>query len=91
MGRVTGVFSALLSMGWTALPVMAVVLGARFLLRRAPKRYAYLLWAVVAFRLVCPVTVSTPVGLVAPEEAQRQLELVQGAVERTGQVSAVQA
>lgn len=81
MECLTALFSRLLSMGWTALPVMAVVLGARWLLRRAPKRYAYLLWAVVAFRLVCPVTVSTPIGLVVPDSAQRRLEAVREAAE----------
>ncbi len=81
MGSLTDLFAAVLSMGWTALPVMAVVLGVRLVLRRSPRKYVYLLWAVVAFRLVCPVTISTPVGLVAPETARRQLAAVQEAVE----------
>ena len=80
MERLTDLFSGVLSMGWTALPVMAVVMAVRLLLRRAPRKYVYLLWAVVAFRLVCPVTVSTPLGLVAPETARQQAEAVQEAI-----------
>lgn len=74
MELLTSVFRQLLSMSLTALPVMAVVLAARFLLRKAPKKFSYLLWAVVAFRLVCPVSFSTPVGLVEPEAIERRME-----------------
>ena len=55
MELVTGAFLKLLSMALTALPVMAVVLAARLFLRRAPKKYAYGLWAAVGVRLTCPV------------------------------------
>ncbi len=41
-----------LSATWTALLVML----ARLLLRRAPKVFSYALWAVVWFRMVCPVS-----------------------------------
>ena len=34
---------------------LGAVLAVRWLLRRAPKRYGYYLWAVVGFRLACPV------------------------------------
>ncbi len=39
----------------TSVVILAVLL-ARFLLRKAPKKWSYLLWAVVAFRLLCPFT-----------------------------------
>lgn len=74
MELLTSVFRQLLSMSLTALPVMAVVLAARLLLGRAPKRFRYLLWAVVAFRLVCPVSFTSPVGLVEPGEMERRVE-----------------
>lgn len=74
MESLTSVFRQLLSMSLTALPVMAVVLAVRFLLGRAPKRFRYLLWAVVAFRLVCPVSFTSPVGLVEPGEMERRVE-----------------
>ena len=74
MESLTSVFRQLLSMSLTALPVMAVVLAVRFLLGRVPKRFRYLLWAVVAFRLVCPVSFTSPVGLVEPGEMERRVE-----------------
>ena len=64
MEHLTTAFQALLTMALAALPVMAAVLAVRLLLRKAPRRFAYLLWAVVAFRLLCPVSVESPVGLV---------------------------
>ncbi|SFO93181.1 Signal transducer regulating beta-lactamase production, contains metallopeptidase domain [Oscillibacter sp. PC13] len=54
MELLTNVFFRLLSMSVAALPVMAVVLLARQLLRRSPRKYSYALWFVVWFRLVCP-------------------------------------
>ncbi|MBQ7860064.1 MAG: hypothetical protein IJ347_08050 [Faecalibacterium sp.] len=38
--------------GWAILAVLA----ARLVLQKAPRKYAYVLWAVAAFRLVCPVS-----------------------------------
>lgn len=64
------VFQSLLSMALTALPVIAVILLARLLLKKAPKKYSYALWLVVAFRLVCPVALESPVGLVQTDRAE---------------------
>ena len=73
MEHLTTAFQALLTMALAALPVMAAVLAVRLLLRKAPRRFACVLWAVVAFRLVCPVSVESPVGLARPYIAQRQV------------------
>ena len=64
MELLTNLFETLLSMALTALPVMAVVLLVRLALRKAPKRYSYALWLVVAFRLVCPVSIATEVSII---------------------------
>ena len=56
MELLTAVFSRLLSMALTALPVMAVVLLVRLALYRAPRKYRYALWLAVGFRLACPVS-----------------------------------
>ncbi len=69
----THVFEQLLTMAITTLPVMAVVLAARWLLRGTPKRYTYLLWLVVGFRLLCPVAPESPVGLVQAEKTALQI------------------
>lgn len=50
--------------GWLALAVMAL----RLILRKAPKWTAVALWALVALRLVCPVTVESKVSLIPSAE-----------------------
>ena len=57
------VFLKILNMSLSAALVIVVVLLARLLLRRAPGKWRYLLWIVVAFRLVCPVSVSAPFSI----------------------------
>ena len=66
-------FRQLLSMGLAALPVMAAVLVFRQLLRWTPKKISYVLWAAVAFRLICPVTFSSPVGLVQQDLVEQNV------------------
>ena len=56
MELLTDVFSHLLSMALTALPVMGAVLLVRLALSRAPRKYRYALWLAVGFRLLCPVS-----------------------------------
>lgn len=57
------VFSQILNMSMTGSLVILAVLLVRLLLKKAPKIYAYALWAVVLFRLLCPVSLSAPVSL----------------------------
>jgi beta-lactamase regulating signal transducer with metallopeptidase domain len=57
-------FPQILSMTLTASLVIVLVLVARLALRRVPKIFSYALWAVVLFRLVCPVSFSSPFSLV---------------------------
>ena len=64
MALLTSVFQKLLAMALTALPVTAVVLLARFFLRKAPKKFSCVLWLAVAFRLVCPVAPEGALGIV---------------------------
>lgn len=56
-------FLKILNMSLTASYVIIAVLLIRLLLKRAPKKYSYLLWAVVLFRLVCPVSISSELSL----------------------------
>ncbi len=53
----------LLNMSMTASLVILVVLLVRLLLGKAPKVFSYALWAVVLFRLLCPVAISSEVSL----------------------------
>jgi len=52
-------FLKILNMSITASYVILAVIFIRLLLKRAPKKYSYLLWSVVLFRLVCPVSFSS--------------------------------
>ncbi|OME81335.1 hypothetical protein BK120_16875 [Paenibacillus sp. FSL A5-0031] len=56
-------FLKVLNMSLTASYVIIAVLLIRLLLKRAPKKYSYLLWAIVLFRLVCPVSISSELSL----------------------------
>lgn len=62
------IFMQVLDMSNTASIVILVVLLARLLLKKAPKVFSYALWAVVLFRLLCPVTFEAPVSIM-PEMA----------------------
>ena len=70
-------FPIVCNMSLTASVVILAVLAVRLLLRRAPKVFSYALWAVVLFRLLCPVSVTSAVSLMgalgapAQERSQR--------------------
>lgn len=52
-------FLSVLNLSITGSYVILVVLLFRFLLRKAPKKYMYVLWATVGFRLCCGATFSS--------------------------------
>ncbi|MBR7137878.1 MAG: peptidase M56, partial [Clostridia bacterium] len=56
-------FSAVWEMSLTGAIVIVVVVLARLCLKRLPKAFSYALWAVVLFRLLCPVSLTSPVSL----------------------------
>lgn len=62
----TAIFERVLNMSLTGSIVIAVVLLARLFLRRAPKIYSYMLWAVVLFRLLCPISLSAGLSVLKP-------------------------
>lgn len=57
------ILSKILNMSITAGIVIAAVMLLRLALRKAPKIYSYLLWFIVLFRLLCPVSVSSAASL----------------------------
>lgn len=64
-------FLQVLSMSVLAGAVVVVVLFARILLRRAPKLFCYMLWGVVLFRLLCPVSFTSSFSMLGvPEQIQ---------------------
>lgn len=66
---VQGLFPVILNMSLTASAVVVLVLLVRLTLRRAPKVFSYALWAVVLFRLLCPVSVAAGFSLLSLLEA----------------------
>ena len=63
-----GVFRKLLEMSAKGSIVILAVLAVRFLLRRAPRKAVFVLWAAVLLRLLCPLTLHSPVGLLPERE-----------------------
>lgn len=62
------VFSTIIDMSIVSSFVILAVLLIRLVLRWAPKRFSYVLWAVVLLRLLCPFAVESPLSLI-PERA----------------------
>ena len=70
------VFEKLVGMSITAgIVVFAVIILSCFL-KKAPKRIICLLWLVVAFRLVCPFSLKSPISLVPDIESIGEAILV---------------
>ncbi|WP_084402891.1 M56 family metallopeptidase [Paenibacillus antarcticus] len=66
----TNLFLIILNMSITASYVTLAVIIARFLLRRTPKIFSYILWSAVLIRLVIPVSFTTNfsiLGIVQPQ------------------------
>ncbi|MDE6386868.1 MAG: M56 family metallopeptidase [Lachnospiraceae bacterium] len=59
----TTIFTTVLNMSLTAGYCIIVVILLRFLLKRQPKILSYLLWSVVLFRLLCPVSLTSGFSL----------------------------
>ncbi len=70
----TNLFIRILNMSLTGTLMILAVLALRLLLKRAPRIFSYGLWAVVLFRLLCPVSFESPFSLLgvlhAPEQAR---------------------
>lgn len=64
----SNLFITIVNMSIAASWIVPVVLVLRLLLKRAPKWIAVLLWAVVAVRLICPLSVESDVSLIPETE-----------------------
>lgn len=54
--KILDTFLQVLNMSLTASIIIVFVLVVRLLLKKAPKVFSYMLWSIVFFRLLCPVT-----------------------------------
>ncbi len=57
------IFVYLLHNSITVCIVILTVFSVRLFLRRAPKKYSYILWAVVGIYLLCPLRLSSPISI----------------------------
>lgn len=62
-------FIKVLDMTLAGSAVIAVVVLARLMLKKAPKVFSYALWAVVLLRLLCPVEFTSPAALLPQRES----------------------
>lgn len=62
-------FPGILNMSLAASVIIGAVLLARLLLKRAPKGFSYVLWWVVLFRLLCPISISAGISLLGVTQA----------------------
>ncbi len=76
-GVLEGVFRTLLEMSMTAAAAAIVVMLVRLALSRAPKAISGMLWFVVLFRLLCPVSFKSAVSLFTLRETASSLVLEQ--------------
>ncbi|MFP4975849.1 M56 family metallopeptidase [Paenibacillus sp. CN-4] len=78
-------FLQILEMSFTASIAFFGVLLARLALKRAPKIFAYLLWFLVFFRLVCPLSFESGASLYSLIPFQESaLSTAEQQIERTG-------
>ena len=79
MQILTEAFLQALNMSFTAGIVILCVCLARLLLRRAPAVLRYALWAVVLFRLLCPVSFESALALLPTDPAPVGTEILYAA------------
>ncbi len=58
------VFLQVINMSYIASVVILFVIAARILLKKAPKKYSYILWAAVLFRLILPISFESVLSLI---------------------------
>ncbi len=63
----SSLFPTLFDMSISASVLIAAVLLFRFFVHRFPKKYLLLLWAVVLFRLLCPIQPESNLSVIPPE------------------------
>lgn len=75
----TELFLIFLNRSIAASWLVLVVALLRILLQKAPRWITLLLWAMVAFRLLCPVTIDNPWSLIpSPETVSPELQIQSG-------------
>jgi beta-lactamase regulating signal transducer with metallopeptidase domain len=73
----SGILIEIINMSISAGCVTLIVLLIRLLIKKAPKKYTYMLWAIVFFRFIVPFTIQLPVSAVpiAPKPIPQSLAI----------------
>ena len=87
----SGFVEQLFKMSLTAAIVIVVVLLIRFLMRKFPKKYLYLLWATVWFRLLCPVSIESKLSIFNLTHKAGEAAQVQNAAADPDQIGNIRA
>lgn len=58
-----GIFTKVLNMGLSAGIFIFVIIFLRIILKNMPKKYVCILWALVAFRLICPFSIPSSLSV----------------------------
>ena len=66
------VFLKILNMSISASWPIALVFALRFLFKKAPKSFNYILWALVGIRLICPLSIESALSLIPSAETVPQ-------------------
>lgn len=59
----TGFFRTVLNMSITGAYIAAAIIILRIAMKKLPKKYSYLLWAILGIRLLCPFSFSSAVSI----------------------------
>lgn len=73
----SGLIENIARMSLTASIVILVVLTIRALMKRFPRKYVYMIWAAVWFRLLCPVSIESRLSLFNLKPASEAASRVQ--------------
>ncbi len=79
------IFSAAADMSVTGAYIILAVLIIRAAIKRLPKRFSYMLWAIPALRLLCPLTIPSAASLfnfIKPRAAEKRIIEAAEAVSR---------
>ncbi|MGN0554181.1 MAG: M56 family metallopeptidase [Oscillospiraceae bacterium] len=83
----TDIFRTVLNMSITGAYIAAAIIILRIAMKKLPKKYSYLLWAILGIRLLCPISFSSAVSVFnvlvpeKPEVSYGQMEFIPNDIE----------
>lgn len=83
----TDIFRTVLNMSITGAYISAAIIILRIAMKKLPKKYSYLLWAILGIRLLCPFSFSSAVSVFnvlvpeKPEVSYSQMEFIPNDIE----------